>query len=390
MREHSNKLSRRAFLGGAATFGAVSLISPSLAFAKPTAAEKQAEADSVRIQVDEMRISLSEASDNYYLALQAHDDANEAIVDAEARIEAISSEIEEVQDKLGTRVNSMYKSGNTSFLDLLLGSASFEEFVNNWDILTKMNQNDAEMVQTSKDLREEEEELKVELENQKQIAADKLAEAEQIKEDAEATVVEMETLLNSLDAEARQLLEEEQAAAEAARVAEEARRLEAERAAAAANEQNNSSNDSGSSPSSEGGGGGGGGGGGSTGGDGNGSTAPAPGSLSSAADYAESRIGCPYVWAATGPNSFDCSGLTMWSYAQAGKSIPRDSESQYAGASWRGSVSQAKRGDVLYTYGHVGIACAAGGDPYVHAPQPGQNVCKVYGASGSFSSALRF
>ena len=37
---------------------------------------------------------------------------------------------------------------------------------------------------------------------------------------------------------------------------------------------------------------------------------------------AESRVGDPYVWGASGPSTFDCSGLVMWSYAQVGISLP--------------------------------------------------------------------
>jgi peptidoglycan DL-endopeptidase CwlO len=48
-----------------------------------------------------------------------------------------------------------------------------------------------------------------------------------------------------------------------------------------------------------------------------------------AVQYAESRVGDPYVWAAAGPDEFDCSGLVMWAYAQAGVYLPHYSGSQY-------------------------------------------------------------
>lgn len=43
---------------------------------------------------------------------------------------------------------------------------------------------------------------------------------------------------------------------------------------------------------------------------------------------AQSRLGCPYRWGATGPSSFDCSGFTQWVYRKNGKSIPRTSGAQ--------------------------------------------------------------
>ncbi|MFD0572939.1 C40 family peptidase [Kitasatospora gansuensis] len=43
---------------------------------------------------------------------------------------------------------------------------------------------------------------------------------------------------------------------------------------------------------------------------------------------AEAQIGKPYGWGATGPNSFDCSGLMVWAFDKAGISLPRTSQSQ--------------------------------------------------------------
>lgn len=44
--------------------------------------------------------------------------------------------------------------------------------------------------------------------------------------------------------------------------------------------------------------------------------------------YARSKLGAPYVWGATGPSAFDCSGLVQWSYAQAGVALPRTTYDQ--------------------------------------------------------------
>ena len=58
---------------------------------------------------------------------------------------------------------------------------------------------------------------------------------------------------------------------------------------------------------------------------------PAPNAVAAAAiAAAATRLGMPYVWGATGPNTFDCSGLMQWAYAQAGVPLPRTSRAQYA------------------------------------------------------------
>ena len=75
MKRNHTKETRRAFLGGAAAFGAVSLTMPALAFADPSAASKQAEADAVRSRVTAMQSELSQKSEEYYAALDAHDAA---------------------------------------------------------------------------------------------------------------------------------------------------------------------------------------------------------------------------------------------------------------------------------------------------------------------------
>ena len=108
-------------------------------------------------------------------------------------------------------------------------------------------------------------------------------------------------------------------------------------------------------------------------------------------DYAMSRIGCPYVWGAEGPNAFDCSGLVRWAYLQVGISLPHQSEALYNCASWRGPVSEARPGDVLWRSGHVGIAVSYGGSHYVHAPTFGAYVRDTDALSWSgFTHALRF
>ncbi len=90
--------------------------------------------------------------------------------------------------------------------------------------------------------------------------------------------------------------------------------------------------------------------------------------------YALTRIGDPYVWGAAGPNSFDCSGLVMWAYAQVGISLEH-----FTGDQWNEgehvSQDQLEPGDLVFFYadlGHVGLYIGNG--LMVDAPTFGQDV----------------
>lgn len=381
-------LSRRAFIGGAAALGATSLIIPEFAFAE-TAAEKQAEADAVRNQLVGLQADLETAGENYYAALDEQESAQRSMEEQQVKIDETTEEIEGLQDRLSTRARSMYRSGSTTFIDFLLGASSFAEFTQNWELLNQINANDADLVDQTKAAREQLQAAKDEFARQEQIAAQKAAECKQIHDEVQVKVQNATDLMNSLDEEARALLEQEQAAAAAAAAAQ----AQAEAAAAAAGGNGGSNQGGGSNDGGNQGGGNQGGGGN----DGGGSTIVYPGGGGSAGDnsaaysYACSRIGCPYVWGAEGPDSFDCSGLVTWAYRQLGIELPHQSEAQMARATRVVSVSEARPGDVLWRYGHVGIAGGYGGTPYVHAPTFGACVRNTDSLSWSnFTNALQF
>ena len=91
-------------------------------------------------------------------------------------------------------------------------------------------------------------------------------------------------------------------------------------------------------------------------------------------DYAYGFIGTPYVYGATGPNAFDCSGFTSYVFRNAaGIEISRTTYSQI-NVGTPVSYGELQPGDLVFTYGldHVGIY--VGGGQYIHAPQPGQSV----------------
>lgn len=105
-----------------------------------------------------------------------------------------------------------------------------------------------------------------------------------------------------------------------------------------------------------------------------------------AVQAALSRQGSPYVWAAAGPSSFDCSGLMVWAYAQVGISLPHQSEMQ-AAAGQSLPVAQAAPGDILWMPGHVGMYIGNG--QVVHAPTFGDVVRVVPVGDMGWQSATR-
>jgi cell wall-associated NlpC family hydrolase len=90
--------------------------------------------------------------------------------------------------------------------------------------------------------------------------------------------------------------------------------------------------------------------------------------------FARAQIGKPYVWGATGPGSYDCSGLTQAAWKAAGVTLPRVTYDQ-VNAGTTVSVSQAQPGDLVFFYddiSHVGLYIGDG--MMIHAPKPGAYV----------------
>ncbi|MFE4694541.1 NlpC/P60 family protein [Streptomyces sp. NPDC056749] len=90
--------------------------------------------------------------------------------------------------------------------------------------------------------------------------------------------------------------------------------------------------------------------------------------------FARAQIGKPYVWGATGPSSYDCSGLTQAAWKAAGVGLPRTTWDQVE-VGTRVATANLRPGDLVFFYddiSHVGIY--KGDGMMIHAPKPGANV----------------
>ncbi|MBW8701417.1 putative endopeptidase [Streptomyces sp. MBT84] len=183
-------------------------------------------------------------------------------------------------------------------------------------------------------------------------------------------------LLSRLTAEekARLAAIEKKKQEEARRQAEElARQQEAARQKQAAQESSSSTTTGGSSGSS--------------------TTAPTNGTKAEKAlAYARAQVGKPYVWGATGPDSYDCSGLTQAAWKAAGVSLPRTTYDQ-VDAGTTVPLADAQPGDLIFFYddiSHVGIYIGDG--MMIHAPKPGAYVREesiYYDGSSIIHSVVR-
>lgn len=317
------------------------------AFAEPTSAEVQAQADEVSARLAVAEEEMAKIGVEYQAAIVAHEDAVAAMNEAQARIDAAEIIISETQERLNGIAAQQYRQGPYSFLDVVFGASSFSEFLSSWEYINFANQENAELIQANKDARAEAEDARTEYAAQEQAAAQYEAEQADLMARAEEKVAQQEAEYAALSAEVAALVEQEQ-------------QKRVEQAAAATTTTTTTGN---------------------TGTTGGGNPGPGPIDASSVVAAAQSRVGCPYVYGATGPDSFDCSGFTQWCYRTAlGRDIGRTTGAQYANASasWPYSQGGAEPGDVLWwpaSSGYTHVALYVGGGQYIHSPVPGQTVC---------------
>ncbi|MFG2885014.1 NlpC/P60 family protein [Streptomyces sp. NPDC048297] len=281
--------------------------------------------DEVKAKVDKLYEQAEQATEKYDGAKEKQQKLQKEISTIQDNVARGQQELNKLRDGLGSMATAQYRSGGIDPSVQLFLSSDPDSFL---DKASTLDQLSAQQVESLKKIQDKQREL-----------AQERSEATEKLKDLATTRTELGKKKNEVKgklAEAQRLLNTLTAKEKAALAAEQER----------ANRSSTQRPDLGNSTA-------------------------ASGRAAAAFSAAQSVIGSPYVYGASGPSSFDCSGLTSWAYAQAGVSIPRTSESQ-AGIGARLSMSQLQVGDLVFFYGdlhHVGLY--AGNGQVLHAPHTG-------------------
>lgn len=243
----SQELSRRTALK--ALFGAASAAVlfglPTRAHAAEASKETTDKLNAAQAQLDEVQAQLDSIANEYAaLASKNAQTLNDIegvqgqIDDTQAQIGEKKAELKKKRGDLSDRVAASYKSGGMNILSLLLASGSFEELVANAHYVEKINKSDRDAIEDIQTIQAELDAQKTELEAQK-AGLEKLKDQQTAQmQDMQAKQQEVQTVLNGLSDDVKELMAQRDSEILAAAQAEEAARKAAAAAAAAANKNN--------------------------------------------------------------------------------------------------------------------------------------------------------
>jgi cell wall-associated NlpC family hydrolase len=344
--------------------GSTAAASPALA--APTLASAQQRASALRSQVDRLTAAAETASEDYNTAQVQLADLVTRHLLAEEQLQAQRSRTDATENLAGDRIRGLYMSGGPAGLaNSVLDASNLGDAVSRMQALQSIVADDRAQVAASAATSGQAGQIADRLAalSTQQLVTERQAAA--AADRVRGALATQRRLLAAADATVRQIAEQErQAAAAAAARAAAARLAAAQRAVLAA--QALAASQTGATTSVT-----------------LGTGSAAPNTIAAAAiAAARTRLGAPYVWGATGPSTFDCSGLTSWAYRQAGAVLPRTSRAQW-NVGRHVELGELQPGDLLFwandlsnpaTIHHV--ALYIGDSMMIAAPQAG-DVVKV-------------
>lgn len=350
--------------------------------AVPAFAVTQADVDSAAARLSELGGQLSDIQSQLQSATNDFVSTSQDLSDKQSEVEQTHGDLEVKKNELSEIMRSNYKQGSASTLDFILGSTSIDDLVSRVTYMDKVSKQRADVIASVKSLEEQLKQEEAELEDKQDQQSAKVELLQSQASEYDSRVSEAMSYYNSLDSELQAQVAEaatkqnNSAVSTAVQAAKDANdrvseSKQAEQQAPSDKESKDQadhdtenvpeptvpSNKSDSNP-------------------GNSSTNNSASSIGGGGvSTALAQIGKPYVYGATGPNSFDCSGLVCYSYGYArGCTTGAMISSLQASGDWKTDISQLSYGDLIFTdYGHVGIYL--GGGTMVHAPRPGYSVC---------------